>query len=30
MWRFLTGDDSFDVHYWMTRLENQPENLELA
>jgi hypothetical protein len=30
MWRFLTGDDTFDVHYWMTRLENQPENLELA
>ncbi len=25
-WRFLTGDDNFDVHYWMTRLENMPEN----
>ncbi len=24
LWRFLTGDDSFDVHYWLTRLENQP------
>ena len=23
-WRFLTGDDKFDVHYWLTRLENQP------
>jgi Phytanoyl-CoA dioxygenase (PhyH) len=23
-WRFLTGDDSFDVHYWLTRLENKP------
>jgi hypothetical protein len=30
MWRFLTGDEAFDVHYWMTRLENMPENLELA
>jgi hypothetical protein len=25
-WRFLTGDDQFDVHYWLTRLENKPEN----
>ena len=25
MWRFLTGDESFDVHYWLTRLENMPE-----
>jgi len=24
-WRFLTGDDRFDVGYWMGRLENQPE-----
>jgi hypothetical protein len=24
MWRFLTGDDNFDVHYWLTRLENMP------
>ena len=24
LWRFLTGDDNFDVHYWMTRLENMP------
>lgn len=23
-WRFLTGDDSFDVHYWQSRLENMP------
>lgn len=27
MWRFLTGDDTFDVHYWMTRLENVPERV---
>lgn len=27
LWRFLTGDDSFDVHYWLTRLENMPENV---
>ncbi len=25
LWRFLTGDDNFDVHYWLTRLENTPE-----
>lgn len=30
MWRFLTGDKNFDVHYWLTRLENMPENLQLA
>lgn len=23
-WRFLTGDDNFDVDYWLTRLENMP------
>jgi hypothetical protein len=26
-WRFLTGDHNFDVHYWLTRLENMPENI---
>ncbi|MDE0610189.1 MAG: phytanoyl-CoA dioxygenase family protein [Anaerolineaceae bacterium] len=26
LWRFLTGDEDFDVHYWLTRLENMPEN----
>ena len=31
LWRFLTGDENFDVHYWLTRLENMPENvLEMA
>ena len=31
LWRFLTGDENFDVHYWLTRLENMPENvLEVA
>ena len=25
LWRFLTGDEHFDVHYWLTRLENMPE-----
>ena len=30
MWRFLTGDNNFDVHYWLTRLETMPENLQLA
>jgi hypothetical protein len=24
LWRYLTGDDDFDVHYWLTRLENIP------
>lgn len=24
LWRHLLGDDDFDAHYWMTRLENQP------
>lgn len=24
MWRFITGDPTFDVHYWQTRLENMP------
>ena len=26
LWRFLTGDESYDVHYWLTRVENMPEN----
>ena len=24
-WRFLTGDDGFDMSYWLSRLENTPE-----
>ena len=24
LWRFLLGDDGFDAHYWMTRIENRP------
>ncbi len=24
LWRFLSGDENFDVHYWLTRLENMP------
>ena len=24
LWRFLTGDEDFDVHYWLGRLENMP------
>ena len=27
MWRFLTGDPTFDVHYWQTRLENMPSRM---
>lgn len=30
LWRFLTGDQNFDVHYWLTRLENMPQNRLLA
>ena len=26
LWRFLTGDESYDVSYWLSRLENAPEN----
>jgi hypothetical protein len=29
-WRFLTGDENFDAHYWLTRLENMPENRVMA
>jgi hypothetical protein len=29
-WRFLTGDNSFDVHYWMSRLENRPSQGKAA
>ena len=25
-WRFLTGDETFDVAYWLSRLENEPRN----
>ncbi|MDA1192259.1 MAG: phytanoyl-CoA dioxygenase family protein, partial [Candidatus Poribacteria bacterium] len=28
-WRFLVGDETFDAHYWMSRIENMPENLLL-
>lgn len=24
LWRHITGDDTFDIDYWMTRLENVP------
>lgn len=24
LWRALIGDDSFDVQYWLTRIENEP------
>jgi hypothetical protein len=25
LWRFLTGNERYDAHYWLTRIENQPE-----
>ena len=24
LWRYLTGDDRYDVDYWLTRIENEP------
>ena len=29
-WRFLTGNERYDLHYWLTRLENSPETLVSA
>lgn len=29
-WRFLTGNQDFDLRYWLTRLENRPQNLSAA
>lgn len=26
-WRFLTGDERWDMAYWLTRIENMPERL---
>lgn len=26
-WRFLTGNERFDAHYWLTRIENMPERV---
>jgi hypothetical protein len=26
-WRFLAGDETFDAHYWLTRVENRPERV---
>lgn len=30
LWRFLSGDENFDVHYWLTRLENKPERRSMT
>ncbi len=27
LWRFLIGDETWDAHYWLTRVENKPERL---
>ena len=24
LWRFLIGDETFDLGYWLSRLENEP------
>ena len=25
LWRALTGDDAFDIDYWVTRVANRPQ-----
>jgi hypothetical protein len=30
LWRFLTGDPTYDTDYWLTRVENRPEALAAA
>lgn len=30
LWRFLTGDDTYDTDYWLTRLENIPQTVYRA
>jgi hypothetical protein len=27
MWQALTGDDTFDLEYWVTRVANQPQRV---
>jgi len=29
-WRHITGDDDFDAHYWLSRLENRPSDRSSA
>ena len=29
-WRFLTGDETYDARYWLTRVENRPERVLAA
>lgn len=29
-WRFLIGNERYDAHYWLTRIENTPERLAHA
>jgi Phytanoyl-CoA dioxygenase (PhyH) len=30
LWRFLTGNDRYDAHYWLTRVENMPDRVVAA
>lgn len=30
LWRFLTGNEQYDAHYWLTRIENKPERVIAA
>jgi ectoine hydroxylase-related dioxygenase (phytanoyl-CoA dioxygenase family) len=30
LWRFLTGDESYDTDYWLTRVENAPTRIAPA
>ena len=30
LWRFMVGDDKWDAHYWMTRIENEPTRVPVG
>jgi len=30
LWRALTGDDAFDIDYWMTRVNNRPHRVAIG
>jgi hypothetical protein len=30
LWRALTGDDTFDIEYWATRVANEPRRVAVA
>ncbi|WP_279582874.1 hypothetical protein [Fodinicola feengrottensis] len=30
LWRALTGDETFDLDFWVTRVTNRPRRISLA